>query len=109
VSARDDYPPLAWRADITTRNDTPSEVCMAAKAALDELDRLRWWKAEALTVLAEWERVWETAGRPGALGSSKAESVRVLLQHCPLGAPEPLGGDRPTAGKVTPKNEEDAT
>jgi hypothetical protein len=32
------------------------------------------------------------------------QSVRVLSSCLPLVAPEPLGGDRPTAGKVTPKN-----
>jgi hypothetical protein len=29
---------------------------------------------------------------------------RVLFERPPQVAPEPLGGDRPTAGKVTPKN-----
>lgn len=43
---------------------------------LDELDRLRRWKAEAVEVLASWEQTWEAAGRPGRPGSSKAESVR---------------------------------
>lgn len=45
-----------------------------------ELERLRAWKAEALIVLAEWEKVWEAAGRPGRLGESKATSVLRLLE-----------------------------
>lgn len=45
-----------------------------------ELDRLRAWKREALAVLAEWEKVWEAAGRPGVLGESKATAVRRLLE-----------------------------
>jgi hypothetical protein len=40
-----------------------------------EVEQLRQWKAEAMTVLGEWEQVWETAGRPGALGESKAVAV----------------------------------
>jgi hypothetical protein len=34
---------------------------------------------------------------------------RVLFERPPQVAPEPLGGDRPTAGKVTPKNDGDET
>ena len=40
-----------------------------------ELERLRAWKAEAMVVLNEWEAAWEAAGRPGALGSSKAQAT----------------------------------
>jgi hypothetical protein len=41
-----------------------------------EVERLREWKAEAMTVLGDWEAVWEAAGRPGQLGGSKAQGVR---------------------------------
>lgn len=41
-----------------------------------EAEQLRGWKAEARAVLGEWEQTWEAAGRPGALGASKAVSVR---------------------------------
>lgn len=44
---------------------------------LDEVERLRAWKREALAVLAAWDQVWEALGRPGGLGESKAAaSVR---------------------------------
>lgn len=43
----------------------------------DEIERLRAWKAEATTVINQWEAVWEAAGRPGRLGESKAEATRV--------------------------------
>jgi len=47
-----------------------------------ELERLRAWKAEAMFVLGQWEQAWEAAGRPGALGTSKAiataEEIRRL-------------------------------
>lgn len=45
-----------------------------------ELDQLRRWKEEAMLVLAEWERVWEAAGRAGPLGGSKAENVRRKIE-----------------------------
>lgn len=38
------------------------------------------WREEALVVLSEWEGLWIAAGRPGALGESKAESVRKLFE-----------------------------
>lgn len=44
-------------------------------ATAGELERLRQWKQEALIVLAEWEKVWEVAGRPGRLGASKAQAT----------------------------------
>lgn len=42
---------------------------------LSELASLRRWKQEAMTVLAEWDRVHEALGRPGALGESKASGA----------------------------------
>lgn len=44
-----------------------------------EIESLRRWKAEAMTVLSEWEQVWEALGHPGFLGESKAAaSLRSL-------------------------------
>lgn len=40
--------------------------------AADEIERLRRWKAEAITVIEGWEAVWEAAGKPGVLGQSKS-------------------------------------
>jgi hypothetical protein len=45
------------------------------RAATDELQRLRAWKAEAIEVIGSWEQVWEALGRPGRLGESKAAAV----------------------------------
>lgn len=39
------------------------------------------WKAEALQVLSDWEAVWIAAGKPGRVGSSKAEAVRKLFEE----------------------------
>lgn len=50
-------------------------------ALIDELERLRRWKDEALAVLSEWEKTWVAAGRPGRLGASKAESVRQEIER----------------------------
>jgi len=40
-----------------------------------EVLSLRRWEAEATIVIKQWEGVWESVGRPGALGRSKAESL----------------------------------
>jgi len=42
----------------------------------DELVALRRWKAEAMVVLTEWDRLWEDCGSPGPLGGSKAVNTR---------------------------------
>lgn len=47
-----------------------------AAELLDEVERLRDWKTQALTVLAEWEATWEAMGMPGRLGQSKAVATR---------------------------------
>ena len=44
----------------------------ARKACAAELVRLRAWKKSAMTVLAEWDRVFESLGSPGKLGEPKA-------------------------------------
>lgn len=44
-----------------------------------ENDRLQRWKTEAMLVLGKWEEAWEAAGKPGDLGSSKAESTRKYI------------------------------
>lgn len=46
-----------------------------------EVDRLSAWKHSAMAVLAEWDDVWEAAGKPGPLGTSKAESTRTRIER----------------------------
>lgn len=48
---------------------------------LDEIEELRRWKAEATHVLSQWDDVWQAAGSPGPLGSSKAAAVKDLLDR----------------------------
>jgi hypothetical protein len=67
MSARADYP----RQSVGSR-----AAHVQREEMLDELDRLRRWKAEATAVITEWEAVWEAAGRPGRLGESKARATR---------------------------------
>jgi hypothetical protein len=47
----------------------------AAQEAMAERQRLLDWKESAMQVMAEWDLAWEAAGKPGALGSSKAGST----------------------------------
>jgi hypothetical protein len=62
-----------------------------AAAVPDELGHLRRWKAEALTVLAEWDRVHEALGSPGRLGQSKAAACVAEIAHL---LPEETTDDR---------------
>jgi hypothetical protein len=55
--------------------DLPLGVAFNWNEIADEIERLRKWKAEATAVLAAWDSVWEAAGRPGRLGSSKPEQT----------------------------------
>ena len=62
--------------DIVTRLHEALEVTYNGWPLLidaaDEIERLRRWRAEAITVIGDWEAVWEAAGRPGVLGQSKS-------------------------------------
>jgi hypothetical protein len=53
-------------------------------------------------------RIPESA-RLAAQRTLRSALNRVLFERPPQVAPEPLGGDRPTAGKVTPKNAPEET
>lgn len=54
---------------------TAAEMLSRYPHLVRENERLNQWKREALVVLSDWEEVWEAAGRPGRLGSSKAKNV----------------------------------
>ena len=62
------------------------------------------FKAEALIVLDEWERLWEALGRPGRIGQSKAEASREMV----VGMLDRMG-DRARAGcpRCTPFDKDD--
>jgi len=65
-----------------------------------ENERLRDWKASAMSVLGEWDRVFMALGEPGPLGGSKAANALAeveRLRHGPLRDDEPT---RCTAGEV---------
>jgi hypothetical protein len=69
MSARDDYPLLAPLIPIDLHLDRQ------AKIALDEIDNLRRWKAEALEVLRRWDAVAERFDLSGHLGEFEADAV----------------------------------
>jgi hypothetical protein len=47
-----------------------------ARRALEHIEYLERWQAEATAVLAEWDRVHEALGSPGQLGRSMAVASR---------------------------------
>lgn len=87
----EDYPILSQMATTPTcANQCRDRECAEdreARCAITELAGLRkdvanllTWKAEAIQVLSEWEKVWEAAGQPGPLGRSKAENVLAYVE-----------------------------
>lgn len=79
MSARDDYPKSASNAAFYAA-DFPGSLPSEADLMLNEIDYLRRWQLEMIAVVAEWEEVWQRAGRPGELGHSKAAGLYSLLE-----------------------------
>jgi len=50
-------------------------------AAADEIDRLRQWKSEAITVLSGWDDVFGALGSPGKLGESKSAAAKAEIDR----------------------------
>lgn len=68
------------RPVLRCTNEPRTHGSFASYAELaDDREALLAWKAEAMEVLGQWEKVWEAAGCPGPLGGSKAEAVARLF------------------------------
>jgi hypothetical protein len=61
------------------QDESNVSICDEVKKLQREVRELKGWKESAMIVLAEWEQVWEAAGKPGRLGDSKAGAVREHL------------------------------
>lgn len=53
-----------------------------AEMAAKEIEKLNRWKREAMSVMAEWDKVWVALGKPGQIGDKipevcKAEAKRL--------------------------------
>lgn len=70
MSAWTDYPAIA----IHTRN-APAGEAQSCRDALDEIDRLRRWKAEAIEVLQRWDDVAVRFDLSGHLCEFTADAV----------------------------------
>lgn len=60
-------PKILWEDRLFLVN-TPTDIA----ALIAEVERLRRWKREAMLVMGDWEQLYETLGRPGMIGQSKA-------------------------------------
>ncbi|MDA1178796.1 MAG: hypothetical protein O2931_08380 [Planctomycetota bacterium] len=60
--------------------DTGDDSLCNVRRLRAQIRELEAWKESAMTVLGEWDEVWEAAGRPGRLGASKAVSLREYLR-----------------------------
>jgi len=88
TSVRDN--PLTKKQWLQHAYEEALDLPVYLKRTIEEEDNLQHriqeleaWKKSAMSVLGEWERVWIAAGKPGVLGSSKAESVRRKLEGPP--------------------------
>ena len=63
---------LRWYAD---EQDAPRDAYDLTNEAADEIMRLRRWKDEATTALAQHDAAWEAAERPGRWGEMKSVSL----------------------------------
>lgn len=81
MSAEDDYPYMTEQAHLARRMQLQASPPVEMSKALDEIDNLRRWKAEATEVILGWERVWEACGSPGPLGGRKSYNVLRVLRE----------------------------
>ena len=80
-NARAAYDEWSQNLAVPTSQSRVDRLAAALRDIIAEHERLTAWKAEAITVLSEWEETWKAAGRPGRLGSSKAVGVRDEIQR----------------------------
>lgn len=85
MSARDDYPYISHHSN-TAGTNSDRQQC---DEILNEIDRLRRWKAEAIEVLQHWDAVAERFDLSGHLGEFTADAVgkeidrlRQRLEEC---------------------------
>lgn len=78
-------------ASIVAMHNASPDLLADRREMQAENERLREWRASALTVLDQWDRVHETLGSPGPLGGSKAlnslakiERLRGEVHDCPV-------------------------
>lgn len=67
--------------EIDAANQRSMTAFDEVKKLQQQVRDLQAWKESAMTVLGEWEEVWEAVGKPGRLGASKAMSVRECLSN----------------------------
>lgn len=97
MTANDDYPVIAKYAlvPITDLAISPALV-LELGAVLQEIDRLRRWKAEAIEVLQHWDDVAVRFDLSGHLGEFTADAVGTeidrLLARLAEAPPHSAGG-----------------
>lgn len=74
----------AWVCDDGNEDDAEFIATADPTTVLglfDRIDRLEGWKAQALSVLNDWDKAWVAAGHPGPLGSSKALATAAEIER----------------------------
>lgn len=67
--------------DVSDAPEFEGERMSQPKPVESEESRLRRWKAEAMEVLGDWDKVFEALGSPGQIGASKAASALAAVQR----------------------------
>lgn len=69
-------------AQLRRKGERPvSDWATLLDRAADALEAAQDWKAQAMTVLSEWEATYEAAGSPGRLGQWKAVALREEVER----------------------------
>lgn len=68
-------------ATLLREEDFPGATADVLDDAADEIDRLRRWRSESLTLLSQWHSVWEALGEPGRLGDNIAVASKTEVER----------------------------
>lgn len=67
--------------DVLHQAAKGSELGSVIMSVLTEIDRLRRWKTEAMTVISSWEEVHEALGCPGKIGDRKSVASKLEVER----------------------------
>lgn len=76
MTARNDYP--AHRALLPGAYELDGQLY---ENAMDEIDRLRRWRSEAIDVLSEWQLLADHLAAHATLGQSQAKSALAYVRE----------------------------
>jgi hypothetical protein len=70
-----------WQSGFAVMRPSGVAILPSSPDWASEVRELRAWKESAMSVLAEWDKVWETLGKPGRLGDSIAVASKKEIER----------------------------